>query len=370
MKTVKRNILLTPGPATTTDTVKYAQVVPDVCPRELEFSVLLKKIRDSLVDIVDGRPDYACVIFGGSGTAAVDAVINSTVPKRKKIALIINGAYGDRMLKIAKAYNIDAYPIRYNYGQKLDMAEIEMQIRNSRGVSSIAVVHHETTTGILNDIGAIGRIAKKYKCNYIVDAISSYAGIPINVKDISVDYLIATSNKCLQGMPGVSFAVCRKKAIESISEFTPRSFYLDLYSQYEFLENEGQTQFTPPVQTLYSLETAISEYLREGGKERHDRYVENWETLKKGLLKLGFILYHEEKEESKLLITVYEPKGKWFNFNKFHDMLKLEGFTVYPGKVSKYKTFRIANIGNIFPRDIKNFLNRLFHIMEIMKESR
>lgn len=355
MDKIKRNILLNPGPATTTDTVKYALVVPDICPREEEFTRLIADIRHDLVKIVNGDDEYTSVLFAGSGTAVMDSVVNSVVPADKKIAVVINGAYGERFIDIAQSYNIPCVPIRFDWGQRIDLAFVERFIKNDDSIACVAIVHHETTTGIRNPIREIGRIAKKYNCTYIVDAISSYAGIPIDIKDIHADFLLSTSNKCIQGMAGLSFVICKKNTLESIAHNPKRSFYLDLYSQYAYLESTGQTQFTPPVQIVYSLKQAIAEYFKEGGNQRYARYSENWRTLRSGLLDLGFSLLLEEENESHILITVIEPEDPAFNFEEMHDYLYDRGFTIYPGKMKK-KTFRVAVMGAIDYHDIEKFL--------------
>jgi 2-aminoethylphosphonate aminotransferase len=364
MKNIKRNILLNPGPATTTDTVKKSLVVPDICPREREFSVLLNEIRNDLVRIVHGDDQYTSVLFAGSGTAVMDSVINSVIPGNKKIAVIVNGAYGERLVRIARTYKIPCLPIIFDWREKPDLKKLDRLLKNDTSVCCVALVHHETTTGILNPITEVGRIVKKYNCTYIVDAISSYAGIPIDIKESKADFLLSTSNKCIQGMAGLAFVVCKKSALESIKNYEKRSFYLDLYNQYDYLEKTGQTPFTPPVQIAYALKQAIKEYFEEGGDRRYARYTENWKTLRSGLLDLGFTLLLKEDQESHILLTVIEPEAKNFDFEKMHDYLYDLGFTIYPGKL-KQKTFRLANMGAIYPADITAFLTAL---KEYLKE--
>lgn len=356
MQPVKRNILLNPGPATTTDTVKYAQVVPDICPRENEFADVLKGIRVDLVKIVHGGNDYTSVLFTGSGTAVMDSAINSVVPPDKKIAIIVNGAYGERMVKIAKAYRIPYVEVNFQYGEKIEVAKVEKILKTDKEIACVAMVHHETTTGILNPIKEIGKISEENSCAFIVDAISSYAGIPININEYNIDFLMATSNKCIQGMAGIAFIICRKDELEKIKNYPKRSFYLDLYDQYKYLEETGQTQFTPPVQTMYALRQAIKEYFEEGEENRYMRYSENWKVLRKGLLDMGFKLLLNEDDESHILLTVFEPNNQNYSFENMHNFLYERGFTIYPGKIGNKKTFRLANMGDIDVRDIKKFL--------------
>jgi 2-aminoethylphosphonate aminotransferase len=358
MEKIKRNILLNPGPATTTDTVKHSLVVPDICPREVEFTRIMDGIRKDLVKIVHGDDTFTAVLFAGSGTAVMDSVVNSVVPPGKKIAVIVNGAYGERFVKIAMSYKIPSVPIDFAWGEKIDTKRIAEVLASDRDIKCIAIVHHETTTGILNPLDEVGKIARQFDCTLIVDAISSYAGMPIHIAETNADFLLSTSNKCIQGIAGVAFAICKKSSLERIRNNEKRSYYLDLYSQYVYIEETGQTPFTPPVQVLYALQQAIREYFDEGGEQRYLRYTKNWKTLRTGLLDLGFEMLLEEELESHILLTVKEPEVRNFDFNCLHDFLYMRGFTIYPGKI-KEKTFRLATMGAINHEDIENFLNVL-----------
>ena len=356
---VKRNILLNPGPATTTDSVKRALVVPDICPREKEFCDLVQEIRSDLVKIANGDDSYTCVLFAGSGTSVMDAAINSVVPPGKKIAVINNGAYGERMVKIAKAYSLDLVEIKYEPGGKIDLSEVATVLNRDSQIACLAMVHHETTTGLLNPIKEVGAIVKERGAVFIVDTISSFAGIPIDIKDCHIDFMMSTSNKCIQGMAGIAFIICNKAELEKLKEYPPRSFYLNLYNQYQYFEKTGQSQFTPPVQILYALKQAVKEFFAEGGMERYQRYTENWRVLRQGLLELGFKLFHQAEDESHILLTVYDPELPKYNFETMHDYLYAKGFTIYPGKIGEQNTFRLANMGAIDAKDIKRFLKVL-----------
>lgn len=364
---IKRNILLNPGPATTTDSVKYAQVVPDICPREQEFARLMRKIRKDLVKIVKGDRGYTSILFAGSGTAAMDSCISSVVSRGKKIAIINNGLYGERMIKIARAYRIPYVEINFEWDSLPDLRKVRNILRNDRNISYLAAVHHETTTGILNPIKEIGAVAKENNCTFIVDTISSFAGIPIDIKDCHIDFMFSTSNKCIQGMAGISFVICDVGELEKIKDYPKRSFYLDLYRQYEFFEKTGEMQFTPPVQVAYALQQAIKEYFNEGGGKRYKRYTKNWQVLREGLQELGFAFLLKEEEESRILTTIMETDDRHYSFNKMHDLLYKKGFTIYPGKIGKKNTFRLANMGAIDHRDIVRFLKALREVLDKMK---
>ncbi|MFB0562331.1 MAG: 2-aminoethylphosphonate aminotransferase [Candidatus Lokiarchaeia archaeon] len=362
---VKRNILLNPGPATTTNTVKQAQIVPDICPREEEFGDVMQEIREDLVRIAGGDNNYTSVLFAGSGTAVMDSVINSAVPPNKKILIINNGAYGERMVKIAKTYNIDLVELGFEWGTKVDLDKARSILKKDGEISCLAVVHHETTTGILNPIREIGEIAYENNCNFIVDTISSFAGIPFSIKECNIDFMMSTSNKCIQGMAGVAFVICKKSELEKIRDYPRRSFYLDLYSQYEFLEKKKQTRFTPPVQIIYALRQAIKEFFEEGAENRYHRYKENYDTLIRGLKKRGFKFFlKDDAEQSCILITIIEPDHPNFDFRTFHDKLYKRGFTIYPGKLKDENTFRIAVMGAIDHNDIKNFLEAVDEVLD------
>lgn len=367
MSKVKRNVLLNPGPATTTDSVKRALVVPDICPREKEFCEVVQEIRNGLVEIAHGDESYTCILFTGSGTSVMDSTINSVVPPGKKIAIINNGAYGERMVKIAQAYNLDFVEIRYEYGGKINLTEVAETLKKDKNIACLAMIHHETTTGLLNPIKEVGEIAKENNCVFIVDTISSFAGIPINIRDYKIDFMMSTSNKCIQGMAGVAFIICKKAELEKLKDYPPRSYYLNLYNQYQYFEKTGQSQFTPPVQILYALKQAIIEYFQEGEINRYHRYTENWKVLRQGLLDLGFKLFHEAADESHILLTVYDPELVNYNFEVMHDYLYTKGFTIYPGKIGNKNTFRLANMGEIDTKDIKQFLKVLATYLESIK---
>jgi len=368
-KKISRNILLTPGPATTTNSVKYSQIVPDICPREKEFEDIMRQIRQDLVKIVNGDENYTSILFAGSGTAVMDVCINSVVPPGKKIAIVSNGAYGERMVKIAEAYGINYVEISSPWGEMPDLARIENEIKKDEDIACLAMVHHETTTGMLNPVKQIGNIAKKHNYTFIVDTISSFAGIPINIKDCEIDFMFSTSNKCIQGMPGLAFVICRRNKLERTKNYPRMSFYLNLYQQFDYFERTGQMRFTPPVQVIYALRQAIKEFFEEGVIKRWKRYTENWETLRAGLQEMGFEFLIKPEQESRLLTTILAPKDPKYDFQEMHDLLYERGFTIYPGKLLRNETFRIANIGAINQNDIRDFIKSLKAVLTEMSVS-
>jgi 2-aminoethylphosphonate aminotransferase len=359
MRTIKRTILLNPGPATTTDSVKFSQVVPDICPRESEFGQLMKNVSTELTRLVDDSDQYTTVLFGGSGTAAIESIISSIIDD-DALLIINNGAYGKRMCEIAEVYGLTYLEFVSPPDHAIDLDALERYIQTTdQTISHLAVVHHETTTGLLNDIEAIGEVCRRHRIDMIVDAMSSFAAIPIQMKEMNICYLASSSNKNLQGMAGVSFVIADKSKLESMKHKKPKNYYLNLYAQYKYFLENTQMRFTPPVQTLYALKQAIEELKQEGVKERYKRYVTSWETLINGITRLGLTHIVPETNHSKILTSILEPDYDGYNFQQMHDYLYSKGFTIYPGKLEDLNTFRIANIGNITSKDIESFLDSL-----------
>ena len=355
-----RKILLNPGPVTTTQTVKNALIVPDISHREEEFGHLIQEVRKGLTDIVHADEQYSSVLFGSSGTGALEAVITSAIPYGKKILVVNNGSYGERIINVAKIYHIEYVELYSEFNQLPDLNQIETHLQNDPDIHAVAVVHHETSWGLLNPVEFIGTLTRRYSRLLIVDAISSYAGIPINMQTSSIDLLLGTANKCLQGMPGVSFVIGTKEALQACSSIK-RSFYFDLYSQYMALEKEHLFSFTAPVQIVYALKQAIIEYFDESETARYARYKENFMALTKGLMDLDFTFPVAEKNRSYLLLLACYTKP--FDFKKVHDQLYQEGYTIYPGKLALPNAMCVACIGDLNLDDIKKFLSHLEAIL-------
>ncbi|MCL1127221.1 2-aminoethylphosphonate aminotransferase [Shewanella surugensis] len=355
---MQRSILLTPGPATTSDNVKYAQIVPDICPREQSFGELIREVCNKILLLANGENTHHCVLFGGSGTAAVEACISSVIPDTGKVLIIVNGAYGERIAEMCKVYyRSSQYEIYQEAPTKLPCIDkIEKRLQSSPEISHITVVHHETTTGILNPLEEIFALAKNYGKSLIVDAMSSFGGIDINLDKMPCHYLIASSNKNLQGMAGIGFVLCEKKTINTIANFPKKTLYLDLYSQYQSLLLKNEMRFTPPVQTIYALNQALNEILEEGLAQRISRYSNNWQCLVEGMAGLGFNMAIPDMPQSKILTTFLEPDWPNFSFETMHDFAFERGFTIYPGKTLGIRSFRLAIIGDIYENDILNFV--------------
>jgi len=353
---VKRNVLLNPGPATTTDTVKYAQVMPDICPREKEFGDIMKKMGDDLVKIAHGDlGKYTAVLFTGSGTVNIDACISSLVPDDKKILILNNGAYSERGAEVAEYYHLDYIDLKMPITEPIDVKKVEEALSMDKDIAVVYCCHHETGTGVLNPIREIGAIAHNHGAIMVVDTTSTYAMIPIDMDKDNLDFIMASAQKGLMSMTGLSYVIGNKKMIEESKKYKTRSYYTNLYMQYSFIRDKGEMHFTPPVQTIYATQQAIKEYWEEGEISKWNRHQSIWEALYKGLDRLGFQTIIPKEFQSKLVISVLYPNDKNFDFIKFHDYCYDKGFTIYPGKVSTLTTFRLCSLGAIYPKDIEDF---------------
>lgn len=365
---IKRNILLTPGPATTTDTVKMAQVVPDICPREQEFCALVNGIRSDLVRWAGGtNRDHACVLFSGSGTAGMEAMIAAAVPAGQRIAVVVNGAYGQRLADIATTYQLNPLLIPFPVTTPADAKRVATVLDQHPEVSALALVHHETTTGLLNPIREIGAEVQQRGRLFLVDAVSSFGGMPAHLVEDRVDVLVSVANKCLQGMAGVAFALASRDALERMRSHPRRNYYLNLVDQYDSLETNGQFRFTAPVSALYALRRALDELQAEGLAARAQRYAENTRLLRDGLRSLGFHLLLEDRVASTMMTSVMEPTEATWSFAALHDALFHRGITIYPGKLSDLSTFRMATIGDLHPADIQAVLAALRDIVPALR---
>lgn len=356
LETVKRNILLNPGPSTTTDSVKYAQVVPDICPREKEFSGLMKNIREDLVRIVHGDlDDYASVLFCGSGTINIDVCINSLLPKDKKILIVNNGSYSARAVEVCQYYGLEYIDLQFPVDQIPDLKRIEETLKSNLDIALVHTTHNETGTGILNPIKKIGALVHKYGAIFTVDTTSTYAMRPINVYEDNIDFCMASAQKGLMSFTGLSFVVGKRKIIEESRNYPKRSYYTNLFLQYDYFEKTGEMHFTPPVQTIYATIQALKEYWAEGEKAKWERHTRVFRAINEGLEKLGFRQVIRPEWRAGLVASAIYPDDPKWNFEKIHDYCYARGFTIYPGKISMANTFRLCALGAIDEDDIRNF---------------
>ena len=356
MEPIKRNVLLNPGPATTTDTVKYAQVVPDICPREKEFAGLMKSLRSDLCKVVHApEPEYTSVLFCGSGTINIDVCINSLVPEGKKILVVNNGAYNTRAVEVCQMYHIPHIDLKSSVYEQPDLANIEKTLKENPDVAVVYCCHHETGTGVLNPIREIGALAHKHGAIFITDSTASLGMIPLDVVKDNVDFCMASAQKGLMAMSGLSFIIGRRDIIEASKNYPTRSYYCNLYLQYEYFEKTGEMHFTPPVQTIYATIQALKEYFAEGEEAKFARHRAVYEAIHKGVAELGFKTVINPKIESGLVVSVLYPDDPNFTFEKIHDYCYERGFTIYPGKISTTNTFRLCALGTIVPKDVEDF---------------
>lgn len=353
---IKRNILLNPGPSTTTDTVKYAQVVPDICPREKEFAGLMKGLREDLVRIVHGdTKKYTSVLFCGSGTLNIDVCLNSLLPADKKILVVNNGAYSTRAVEICEHYGMPHIDLKFPVDQQPDLALVEKTLRDNPDIALVHTTHNETGTGILNPIREIGALAHRYGAVFTVDTTSTYAMRPIDIEADNIDFCMASAQKGLMAMTGLSFVVGNRALIEASAAYPTRSYYCNLFLQYDYFEKTGEMHFTPPVQTIYAALQALKEYWAEGEEAKWARHTRVFNAIHAGLDELGFRDAVRREWQSGLVVSVVYPDDPNWNFEKVHDYCYERGFTIYPGKISTTNTFRLCALGAIDEADIRDF---------------
>lgn len=351
-------ILLTPGPLSTSKSVKAA-MLQDFCTWDGDYNTLVQDIRKKLVNMAVGSDEYAeytSVLMQGSGTFSVESVISTVIPENGKLLVLANGAYGERIASIARYHKI---AVAINHSGEVAPPDIDMLIRameSDPAITHVAVVHCETTTGMLNPIEKIGQIVKSYDKVYIVDAMSSFGGIPIDMAQIEADYLISSANKCIQGVPGFGFIIARRRALET-TRGQARSLSLDLYEQWREMETKnGKWRFTSPTHTVHAFWQALAELDKEGGVEnRYARYLLNHCILVDGMRELGFKTLLPDDLQSPIITSFLSPDGD-YQFSRFYHYLKSKGFVIYPGKVTVHDTFRIGNIGDIDTGDISALL--------------
>jgi 2-aminoethylphosphonate-pyruvate transaminase len=344
-------ILLNPGPANTTASVKAALVMPDLCHREPECFDMIRRCRQELVRLAGAGPDFTAVLFAGSGTAAVEAAICAAVPPERALLVVSNGVYGDRMLRIARAHGLPAVAVTADIFTPVRADAVEAALTANPAVSHVAVVHHETTTGLLNPVAEIARVAARHGRRVIVDAMSSLFGEPLEVAQDGIDLVTASANKCLQGIPGVSFVLARRSALDALADRPPRSVYLDLYGHFASQERDN-TPFTPAVQVLHAMERALAELDEEGVARRIARYAESARVLRAGMARLGFEALGAPAGRSSILTTFRLPAG--IAYEALHDAMKRRGYIIYAGQgdIRTY-AFRVSNMGTLTPKDME-----------------
>lgn len=344
--------LLTPGPLTTTETVKKEMLV-DHCTWDNDYKQITQQIRKNLLRIAHVcEEEYTVVLMQGSGTFGVESTLTSSVGKKGKLLIVANGAYGERMEDIAKHAGLDYKILNFRYNEVPDAKMIASEIENDPGITHVSMVHCETTSGILNDIEAVAKVVKSLGRTFIVDAMSSFGGVDIDVAGLGIDFIISSANKCIQGVPGFSFIICRRSELEKCKS-NAVSLSLDLYGQWECMEKDGKWRFTSPTHVVLAFAKALEELEAEGGvKARLARYSENNRLLIEKMTSLGFNTYLDNNQ-SPIITTFLYPDTADFSFEEMYQFIKNRGYAIYPGKVTDADVFRIGNIGEIYTEDIE-----------------
>lgn len=351
-------LLLTPGPLSTSAGVR-AEMLRDWCTWDDDYNIgVVQKIRNRLVTLSGGGDDYTVVLMQGSGTFSVEAVIGSAIPRGGKLLAVVNGAYGQRIVTIAEMLGIPVTVLDGGEHWRPNGEEIAAALRNDKEISHVAAVHVETTTGMLNPVAEICAAAKAAGKVAIIDAMSSFGGIPMNVAEMGADFLVSSANKCVQGVPGFGFIIARRKTLLATKGLA-RSHSLDMYEQWQTMEKgNGKWRFTSPTHTVRAFLRALDELEEEGGIDaRYARYSENHRILIEGMRELGFATFLPDTHQSPIITAFLNPDSPRYEFKRFYAALKELGFVIYPGKVTDADSFRIGNIGDVKPADMRGLVD-------------
>ncbi|TNI48630.1 2-aminoethylphosphonate--pyruvate transaminase [Aeromonas veronii] len=353
-------LLLTPGPLSTTATVRAA-MLQDSCTWDADYNQgVVEPIRRELVRLATGpeyESDYSAVLLQGSGSYVVESVLGSAIGVDECLLIINNGAYGARMGEMARCLGLRHHELDCGETTRPEPAAIEAMLARHPEITHLAMVHCETTTGMLNPLEEVAALCQRRGIRLIVDAMSSFGGIPIDMGHLGIEFLISSANKCIQGVPGFGFVIARRAALAACAG-RARSVSLDLHAQWQTMEQQGgKWRFTSPTHTVLAFAQALRELDEEGGIEaRHQRYSENQRTLVAGMAALGFAPLLPEQWQSPIITAFYSPAHPDYRFADFYQRLKAQGFVIYPGKVSQADCFRIGNIGDVTPERVRDLL--------------
>lgn len=355
--------LLTPGPLTTSDTVKQ-EMLEDRCTWDDEYKTVTQSIRSELLALADVQePEYTTVLMQGSGSYVVESVLTSAVKMTDHLLVITNGAYGNRIVHMAAILGLHHTVIALPFNEVPTAQKIESALQTDGTITHIAIVHCETTTGMLNPIEEIGEVVDQYNKTFIVDAMSSFGGVPISIEKAQIDFLISSANKCIHGVPGFGFVIAQKDALLRC-EGVAKSVSLDLYDQWNTMQLDGKWRFTSPTHVVAAFAQALQELKEIGGVQaRYKHYLTLNTTLRNGMERLGFQPYIDEQHQSPIITTFLFPNED-FEFTSFYEEVKKEGFILYPGKLTEFDTFRIGNIGEVTEAEIHELIAIISHYME------
>ena len=350
---LKKKLLFTPGPLNTSDLTKKSTII-DLGSRDKDFIRINKLLFKKILSLGNANKGYVCLPIQGSGTFGLEATFETLLSKKSKILILTNGTYGNRIVNICQKIGKNFIVLKFPENQKIQLDKIKNILLKNKSISHLSLVHCETSSGILNPLKEIALLCKKYKKKLIVDAMSSFGVININIEKLNIEALISSTNKCLEGIPGFSFSIIKKNSL-SKSRSNASSLSLDLFDQWNGFLKNNQWRFTPPIQSILALSYALELLNKEGGiSSRHKRYKNNYLTLLSGMKKIGFNCFLDSNLHSPIIVSFQMPKK--FNFNFFYNNLSKLGFIIYPGSITKEKTFRIGCIGNIYPKHIKMLL--------------
>ena len=361
-------ILLTPGPLTTTLRTKLA-MLRDWGSWDATFNAVTARLRHKLLDVIHGAGTHECVPLQGSGTFAVEAAINTLVPREGHVLVLINGAYGQRAKRIAEIASRAVVVHETPEDRPPDLAVLDKLLSSDTAITHVFAVHCETTSGILNPLEDVARLVAGHRRRLLVDSMSAFGALEIDARKVQYDALAASSNKCLEGVPGLGFVVCRKTALAGCKG-NATTLVLDLFDQAEGFARTGQYRFTPPIHVIVALGKAIEEHAAEGGVAgRGKRYRDNARVLIDGMRAMGFRTLLGEKLQAPIIITFHMPSDPKFVFQRFYDGLKDRGYVIYPGKLTVADSFRMGCIGRLYPKDMKGALDAVRDVLEEMRVS-
>ncbi len=352
----KDKLLFTPGPLTTSAAVKEA-MLRDVGSRDAEFVKVVRDIRQLLLGVagVSQADGYEAILLQGSGTFGLEAVVSSVIPRDGKLLIIINGAYGKRIRQIAERHGIETVAIEVSERTLPDPQQVRQSLNSDSRITHVVLVHLETSSGILNPVKEIGATVKELQRTFIVDAMSSFGGIPLNMAEAGIDFLVSSANKCIEGVPGFSLVIANRAQL--LTSGAARTVSLDLLAQWKGLEEAGQFRFTPPTQAILAFRQALRELDHEGGvAARAKRYAANHAALLRGMRRMGFREYVPAEWQSHIITTFLFPEDPHFDFEEFYQRLSTKGMVIYPGKLTDVECFRIGSIGRLFERDVDALL--------------
>ncbi len=359
-------LLFTPGPLTTSMTVKQA-MLRDLGPRDHEFRRIIAEVREGLLEVagVSRAEGYEAIPIQGCGTIGLEAVLASALPPKAKLLVLINGAYGERIFRMAQLLSgVEPLAYRLPEDETFDPQDVERRLEADPDIAMVVVVHCETTTGILNPITALGEVVRRRRRRFFVDSMSAFGGVEFDFRECGIDYLVSSANKCMEGVPGFSFVLCRREALEQSAGWA-RSLSLDLLAQLRGFEADGQFLYTPPTHALLAFRQALAELELEGGvPARAARYARNQRVLVDGMRALGFATFVPDALQSPIITTFRNPDFPGFDFRRFYDGLEERGFVIYGGKVLHHATFRIGTIGRLFEADIRALLSAIGQMLK------